>query len=202
MPIKLDIPFNEKEEVKKQGAWWLSKEKTWFIPDPITDLQPFAKWLPKEEGFIVRRPYFVARSEKRCWKCYEDTPLIAPGAKSFYALGYPSPAEIEWTKYDYPILFLEVDLLAAEVIDLFKKEYPFYRYTYSNTAKRKYWANTCVHCQALQGDNFNFSGFNAPFAPATKTDARLIKIEYLQLKYDYYIKAGFSQDVMYQWMFE
>lgn len=37
MPIKLAVTFAEKEEAKAMGARWNPEQKTWYIPDHITN---------------------------------------------------------------------------------------------------------------------------------------------------------------------
>ena len=46
--VVLDVPYNEKEEAKELGAWWDPGMKKWFVPNG-RDVEPFARWLPKEE---------------------------------------------------------------------------------------------------------------------------------------------------------
>jgi hypothetical protein len=200
MPIKLSVPFHQKDRAKELGAWWVSDVKTWIIPDTIDDINPFLRWLPEKEGFIVKRPYLIAKSHRNCWKCRLETPLIALGAKSFYALAYETEDNPIWTKWEYPILFSEIDFLDEEIIEALQNTYPFFQYTYSNTAKQKYWANTCIHCQSLQGDNYNFMEGTAPFSPLSVEDADIRK-EYLRLKFDYYLIAGFNQNEVYNSIF-
>ena len=201
MPIKLNVPYSQKDEVKSLGGSWFANEKTWVIPDMVSDINPFMKWLPSKEGFIVKSPYIVAKAVRTCWKCHNQTPLIALGAKSFYALDYDRPHTPKWTKWDYPILFMDIVTLEEEVIKVLQNEYPFFQQIYSNTAKEKYWANGCSYCKALQGDYFNFMEPNAPFGPGSEDDARRIKVGYLHLKYDYYLSSGLAQNEMYDQVF-
>lgn len=197
MPIKLNVPFSQKAMAKELGAWWFSDDKTWVIPDTTEDINPFMKWLPEDEGFIVKRPYILAKAERYCWKCRKETPLIALGAKCFYALEYETINTPKWTKWEYPILFSDIDVLESETVDAIQKDYPFFQKAYSKTAKTEYWGNTCVHCNSLQGDNYLFMNANAPFSPITREDARNIKKAYLRLRFDYYLRAGYNQNEMY-----
>ena len=41
--IYLNVPFEEKEEVKSLGARWDRNKRSWFIP-PGVDPEPFSKW--------------------------------------------------------------------------------------------------------------------------------------------------------------
>ncbi len=40
----LDVPFSEKDEVKKMGATWLPDEKRWAVPKGV-DASKFKKWV-------------------------------------------------------------------------------------------------------------------------------------------------------------
>ena len=44
--VLIDCPFKEKEEAKAKGARFDYDLKRWFIPRGVTDVTPFAKWLP------------------------------------------------------------------------------------------------------------------------------------------------------------
>lgn len=43
MRIDLNVPFAEKDEAKKMGAWWDGYRRTWYVKD-VEDLTPFARW--------------------------------------------------------------------------------------------------------------------------------------------------------------
>jgi hypothetical protein len=45
------VSFAEKDEVKKLGAKWDSKEKSWYVPAG-TDTAPFEKWIPDQVAVI------------------------------------------------------------------------------------------------------------------------------------------------------
>lgn len=45
MKTYLDVPFEQKETVKRLGAQWDLSAKKWFVPDAV-DLQPFFAWVP------------------------------------------------------------------------------------------------------------------------------------------------------------
>ncbi len=88
MCIKLEIKRRDEKSAKLLGGIWLPDAKTWVIPDGVEYINPFGEWLPKTEGFIVQRPYFVNRAKRVCYKCGKETPLIAPGIKFGYQLTY------------------------------------------------------------------------------------------------------------------
>ncbi|SEA88472.1 DUF5710 domain-containing protein [Pedobacter hartonius] len=53
MPYLLKVPYSDKDEAKGLGALWIADRKTWVIPDYISDLNPFKKWIPAHPGCIV-----------------------------------------------------------------------------------------------------------------------------------------------------
>jgi hypothetical protein len=200
MPIKITVPFSEKEDAKKIGAWWFAEEKTWVIPDVIQEINPFLKWLPEKEGYIVKPPYIVAETKRICWACNNNTPLIALGAKSFYSLEYEYADKPVWAQREEdPVLFQNIDMLDEFISGLLQKDFPFFKYTYSKFARESYWANTCVACGVLQGDNYLFDEPGAPYFPLSPEAAKEINIRYINAKFDYYLQASISYGEVYDW---
>lgn len=47
----LQVPFREKDEAKKHGAFWDPDRKSWFVDATNTDdWEPLMKWIPLEDG--------------------------------------------------------------------------------------------------------------------------------------------------------
>lgn len=46
MRVNLQVPYEDKDEVKRLGARWDAARKTWFVQG-IEDLRPFLRWIPK-----------------------------------------------------------------------------------------------------------------------------------------------------------
>lgn len=44
MRVNLSVPFEEKDEAKRLGAWWDPARKVWFIKN-VEDLTPFMRWI-------------------------------------------------------------------------------------------------------------------------------------------------------------
>ena len=82
MPIKINVPFDHREDAKKLGAIWVPDVKTWVIRDHIENVNSFKSWLPQNGGSIVKSPYLIAKSNRLCWKCHKGTPLIGLCAKN------------------------------------------------------------------------------------------------------------------------
>ena len=191
MPIKLRLDKKEEKKAASQGAIWIPEEKTWIIPDTITNINPFRKWLPGEEGFIVQWPYFLARAKRPCFKCGKETPVIRLGARAAQELVYETGDESVWRRWDdYALLFSEIDNIDLHIIESLQTYYPFFRHVYSKLYEGKLWGNTCVHCSVLQEDDGEFIYEAGPLSPLTMEGALEIRIVYFKLKFDYYISAG------------
>lgn len=48
MKTYLEVPFEEKDAVKRLGAKWEAGTRRWYIENE-PDLRPFWKWLPEKE---------------------------------------------------------------------------------------------------------------------------------------------------------
>ena len=80
----LEVPFDEKDEVKKLGAKWNSKRKKWFVPKDVNN-QIFTKWIPEyETEFSVKAvsPFYLVKSKEPCWKCQEVSEVITFASKA------------------------------------------------------------------------------------------------------------------------
>lgn len=195
MSIKINVPYPEKDDARQLGARWNSDEKSWIIPDSLTDINLFRRWLPKQEGYLVKRPYILLKAKRLCWKCAGETPVIALAGKSYYTLEFPGNKEQTWTYHEDPLIFLGIERLDPELTDLLTERFPFFRFTFSKTLGSKYWTNTCIHCKALQGDNYN-----AMMSPIDPAQAGLIEKENLPLKFDYYIISGEFYSTANHWL--
>src|ERR1700743_2663609 len=98
--IQLEVKKKEQKRLAKLGARLLQDGKTWVIPDEITDINPFAWWLPQEEGVIVQRPYFVLRAKCGCWKCKKETTVVALGAKCYQAAYFNDGDLPDWERVE------------------------------------------------------------------------------------------------------
>lgn len=51
--IVLDVPYEEKEEVKMLGARWDPEIKKWYVPDNKS-AKPFARWIKDSEKQVPK----------------------------------------------------------------------------------------------------------------------------------------------------
>ena len=199
MAIKLSVKKREQGRVLSLGGRPSPDGKTWVIPDEIRDINAFASWLPQREGFIVQRPHFVVRGKCSCWKCGQETPAVALGAKCYQQLWFPTADTLQWERTEgEPILFTEIDYLDETISRSLQEHYGFYKQTYSKKLRKKEWGNCCVHCQALQEEDDDWRyDFRNPFSPVSVEEAMEMRIIYFKLSFDYYIRGGYQYDGLF-----
>lgn len=189
MPIKINVPFSQKDEAKQKGAIWMNDAKTWVIPDNIENIDPFDRWLP-EDGFIIKYPYLICKSSRKCWKCQKETPLIALAARTYYTCHLASEINLKWQKIKYPAFFIGIRYMDPILSPLLKEKYPFYREMPAKKTGILTWVNACHYCQTIQGDDYNTNNSGSPFGGhlnEKKTLFRGKNMEQIQLRFDYYI---------------
>ena len=57
MRVNLEVPFQEKDQVRRLGGKWDNARKTWYVEN-VENLEDFLKWIPerlKRPGPPVRR---------------------------------------------------------------------------------------------------------------------------------------------------
>jgi hypothetical protein len=197
MPFKLTVPFEDKEEAKKLGAWWSHRLKSWVVPDHIIDVTLFQKWIPLSEGFIIRKPYRIASTQRNCWKCKIVTPMVALASSFYFEFTYMDEddpdCEMEWNFGPYSTVFCNVTQMSEHVSEMLKRDFPFYRPTWSKTQKQQTWANNCIHCGSLQGEWHNHEDFDGAFFPDPFEKPRFpIELKAFDLELDYHIIAEYG----------
>jgi hypothetical protein len=88
--IILNVTYQEKDSVKKLGAKWDQKEKTWYIPTGTADIDSFLPWIntmifqdsPDSYSAAVCQPecyFYNPGDEGKAWVT-ESVPPFAPRA--------------------------------------------------------------------------------------------------------------------------
>ena len=192
MPLKINVPYKEKEEAKSKGACWDTENKTWYVPEN-KDYNDFIKWIDTEKiTIIAKKPFYLAVNKRNCWKCAGSTKVVALSSNHFYEFDYVDDDDLnqEWVERDYFTFFSMPDNIEKEIIELIQKKYPFYKYGYSKTVEGKYIANHCQNCNALQGDFFNHNEPGGAFSPISIEECQEITLIEVPSKYDLMLNAG------------
>ncbi|WP_446924687.1 DUF5710 domain-containing protein [Klebsiella pneumoniae] len=170
----LNVPFDEKEDVKRLGGRWDPEKKTWFIPEGIAS-DPFKKWIPFRN---VRASYwFIAQTIGTCWKCKEDTlftaillpevheTLEAVEDESDEDKPNSDALQTYWLVQKKPAFIFYIDDITREVLSQLGLVRHYLSRDYSKTTDSRYWMNHCQHCHAKQGDFSLHCEVDSYFAP-------------------------------------
>lgn len=164
MPLKINVPYNEKDIAKSKGAFWNTEQKTWFVPDHM-DINNFLHWIDTKNVSTIAKSPFIAVNSKQCYKCTEITTVIALASDDFYYLDYDDNDNEKWFQTQYFSFFHMPVYINTEVTSLLNKLFPQFKIGYSKALGGRYWANHCEHCGALQGDWHMHSEPNGAFYP-------------------------------------
>jgi hypothetical protein len=189
MPLKINVPYNEKESAKAKGAFWDIQEKTWYVPNHI-DVNDFANWIPQGNySIIIKTPFYVALNTRECWKCSQETTVIAIASNSFYSM---EDDNMQWSLQNHFSFLSMPTYIEPQLSLILEKVFPFYKIGYSRTVDGNYWANHCQKCGALQGDFHLHHEAEAAFFPISTEECEALTLILIDSKFDVKVEAQTS----------
>jgi len=199
MPLKINVPYSEKDLAKSKGAFWDSLLKTWFLPDNL-DINNFLPWI-NHNFVILRKPIFIGVSTSTCYRCHNKITVIALCSNNFYSYEQLHENETygrglgeKFIKNQYFSFFHYPKYIDSEALSCINKIFSSsqYQYRYSKTVESKYWVNVCNHCGSIAGDFFLHEEPGGAFCPIDSDDCSKIRLIEIDTKYDVCIEAGYS----------
>lgn len=176
--VTLEVPFCDKDEVKRLGGRWDAVARTWYVPDGL-DAASFGRWIPEPAELNVQAgSYFIAESTHECWKCARATRVhgfVLPAGHALLNVGEVEE-EDEWEIGDEPTLLCFIEHLTPEVTQRIRAITLSYRCGYSRNGGALYWMNFCEHCGAGLDDNEVFCEPGMGFLAFTEEDARRVTL--------------------------
>ncbi|MFC4653133.1 DUF5710 domain-containing protein [Lactococcus nasutitermitis] len=156
--VYLEVPYSEKDEAKRLGAWWDKEKRKWQI-DENANPSNFEKWLTGTDDAVFIYDYaFILEGKRECWKCHRQVPIYA------YAIDNFIPDNFEYyINHDDMIVIPISGNLPQEAIRILSDKFNC-QYRYSKTANKKYFANICDNCNALLGDFDTYDELEGPFS--------------------------------------
>lgn len=137
--LYLNIPYNEKDEIKKFSGRFCSDSKLWTIPfDYISK-----EYIPVIHDNIINvfsKTFDVLEMERKCWRCNEHT--------KFFVL---SVNDDNYTSLLSIVSFLSKDFLSI----LSEKITHKLKSDFSKALGKSYIMNHCLLCDAKLGDREN-----------------------------------------------
>ncbi|WP_236901670.1 DUF5710 domain-containing protein [Empedobacter brevis] len=191
MPLKINVPYREKDFAKSKGAFWDAEQKTWFVPDH-KDINDFLQWIDtRKVSILLKSPFFIAVNKRQCYNCSAFTTVIALASDNLYYLDYDDNGNEKWFRQDYFSFFSMPVFINDEVTAILNKLFPQYKMGYSKTAG-EYWANHCEHCGALQGDFYLHCESGGAFFPIETEDCKHITLLPIPTQFDVELNTGIS----------
>ena len=194
MPLKINVPYSEKDLAKEKGAFWDKDNKTWFVPD-YKDINLFSQWIDTDKvSIIAKAPFWIGVTQKTCCKCGSMIDVIAFASNKFWIYEYSDDDEAlqEWYLQDYFSFFYMPGYIEKEILDIVCSRFPTFKLGFSKTVNGKYWANHCEHCNALQGDFFMHNEPGGEFSPIDMDGYKAITLIEFPCKFDLPITASYS----------
>lgn len=197
MSLLLNVPFAQKDEVKKLGAKWNPLLKKWYV-ESQNDYHKFLKWIlnGKDEALIICDHIYIVKGTRTCFKCHKNTNVIGFGIENRFEIidskvyGGDNPCtyengEINIASYINPLPKLFYNYL--------EKTYN-YHLSFSKTTSSSSYSNNCQHCNMLQGNFFLFEEVDSPFFIDCVETARSLTLYKIKLHYDFIaeVNLGFG----------
>ena len=146
--LYLNVPYEQKDEAKSMYARWNSEKKKWYATNPKFYFR-FSRWI--EGATVVQNKVYLAKCPKTCWKCKKETPVYTFAVRSEDLIDIiHNETNIE-AAIGYDVVFIPIHLKLPKDIKKYLVEYTSCKDKYSKTVQATYFANVCVHCDALQG---------------------------------------------------
>lgn len=152
MDLLLSVPYEEKNEAKKNGALWDRELKKWYVTDDSR--QPyflnwnkyFKKWLPEHN--LLCRDLYIFKMYRQCRKCGKFTPVICLATKDAYTL---FDGKDTYERYQSLQLLSYVDKIPSELATYLKDNFKYFPSS-SFDNEKPYHINHCEHCGSVQED--------------------------------------------------
>lgn len=163
MSLLINVPYSDKEEVKKLGAKWNPQLKSWYI-ESERDYYKFVKWIlaGKEQIDILSSKLFILQRQRVCYKCNRITPVYALIFPHHFTLYNMNRTEaMVPIVYDDNCIVSSIPALPATIEK--QLELSSCYKDYSKTIGDYYIANHCCYCNSLQGNYPLFFEDDSPF---------------------------------------
>ena len=192
MPLKINVPYSDKDVAKSKGAFWDVEQKTWFVPDH-KDINDFHQWIDRSKvSVVIKSPVSIALNSSDCYKCANKTAVISLASNNFYYLNTDENEDEKWFRADGLSFFSMPVFIENEIAGKIKRLFPNYKIAYSKTAESSYRANHCEQCGALQGDLFLHSEPGGAFFPLEIEEYEQLTFITVPSKFDVEIDADYS----------
>lgn len=144
MNILINVPYKEKDAAKAKGARWDPNIKSWYISDP-SRIPGCLQWLPKHN--IICENLYLLKMKQECWNCHTSTDIVLLATDKSY-----SKENNYLLNSDIQILTYTTEM-PAPLAGYMRNTWKYFP-AFSRAINGRYFANHCIGCSQIQGDNF------------------------------------------------
>jgi hypothetical protein len=193
MPLRLNVPYHEKDAAKAKGAQWDEEDKTWFVPEDLCDHYiEFERWFPDAGiDLILTNEIIAAFTDVRCRGCGRITKVMAIGTDGIYTKQLYA---IRWD-WNYDIFFCYlyyIRQLDEEWEKKLRKVHSTFYKDFVPSHSASMWVNHCSHCQTKIMDDTLILKDPAIFRPKNRKGTEQISIGIIKVKYFTGCKASYG----------
>lgn len=179
--VDLDVPFSDKDQVKRLGARWDSTWKVWYVPAGVDALQ-LKNWIATvEEGRVRSKHFYFLTTMVACWKCKQSTRVhgicLPPNHEKYEVVEQKGDTIFgTWVSQENACILSFVEAIADSVKTKVASLSSNYELTYSKQKKHWYLMNHCSHCGVKISDHGLHGEQGNPFFFSSVTEAMSIII--------------------------
>lgn len=197
MALLLNVAYEDKDIVKSLGAKWNPILKSWYV-ESKRDYYKFVKWIlnDNEKVNIICDYIYIVIGTKICYKCGSATPVFAFGFDEYFSVyNMDKSNNMVPIEYEYSdnILIANLSDMPEQLKYYFNHHLNYFK-DYSKFLRSEYYANHCYNCNALQGNHYLFSEFNAPFYINNQEKAENVQLLKIKLDFDIITNFGYCID--------
>lgn len=168
--IFLDVPYKEKNQVKRLGARWNPTLKKWFLPEDC-DPKPFAKWLPPTPHIDLLPSVYLAKTAYPypCPECKTHNAFYTLAAEGLIKRKYEEAPE----KVSRFVVAYHVQIVPEALADFLAESCP--TYFLNEHRDTKAYFNHCRVCKTLISGSL-LNNPDTVFLPKTPLEASRITL--------------------------
>lgn len=139
------------------------------------------------DNLIIKPPLYMVGCKVGCWNCNVKFPVISIIATSIYDGGCNGGGA--------SCVLTNITDLPVELLNYIQSRVPTFKFQYSKTLKKEYFANVCPNCGCMMGDFFLHSEPGAVFFPEDEKQASTLHITPIPITDPMTISSGYGYGI-------
>ncbi|MCD8286942.1 MAG: DUF5710 domain-containing protein [Clostridia bacterium] len=195
MALYLNVPAEEEDEAKKNGALWNPDAKRWYADN--ADFYPrFRKWIlgpDHDEGLVVCDHIYILEGECSCSQCGKTIKVIGFGIDDFDDIMRFNEKKTGYSRFkDKFVMCSSLAPMPQDIAAYVEKVYN-YKQAYSKATQSTEYCNCCKHCGSIQRNRFLLNEPDSPLLPQSEEEAKALTLYKVSLKEDIVLYNGYGE---------